>query len=99
MVVTSKLSKRTAAEKILQRKRIAQDKARARHWVERRRKENDSRAILPTAETTVIAIAVPSQDSQENSRVLQDLLTRRSALLLKLSELDIVIKVIQHTYN
>ena len=110
MVVTSK-PKRTAEEKIRQRKRIAQDKARARRWAEQRRNGRNARTILPTREPTIRAVAVPhqeptltavevpSQHTQENSRLLQDLFTRRSSILQELSEIAITIEAIQRTYS
>ena len=73
-----------------------QDKARARHWAEQKRKERNACAMLPSTEPSVTELAVPSQ---ENSMELQDLLTRCSALLLELSELDIVIKAIYRMCN
>ena len=75
MTVTQRKGKSTE-EKQANRLRIAQDKARARRWAERR-KEKTVRAI-PT-NTAITAVAVPC-DTNEKSSVLTDLLARRAAL-------------------
>jgi hypothetical protein len=82
-------------EKRANRARIAQYKARARRWAERR-KEKTVRAI-PT-NTAITAVAVPC-DTNEKSSVLTDLLARRAALLQELSEIDTALEVIRRTCN
>ena len=94
MTVTQRKGKSTE-EKQANRARIAQDKARARRWAERR-KEKTVRAI-PT-NTAITAVAVPC-DTNEKSSVLTDLLARRAALLQELSEIDTALEVIRRTCN
>ena len=94
MIVTQQKVKSTE-EKRANRVRIAQDKARARRWAERR-KEKTVRAI-PT-NTAITAVAVPC-DTNEKSSVLADLLARRAALLQELSEIDTALEVIRRTCN
>ena len=94
MTVTQRKGKSTE-EKQANRARIAQDKARARRWAERR-KEKTVRAI-PT-NTAITAVAVPC-DTNEKSSVLNDLLARRAALLQELSEIDTALEVIRRTCN
>ena len=94
MTVTQRKGKSTE-QKQANRARIAQDKARARRWAERR-KEKTVRAI-PT-NTAITAVAVPC-DTNEKSSVLTDLLARRAALLQELSEIDTALEVIRRTCN
>ena len=94
MAVTKPKGKSTE-ERAANRVRIAQDKARARRWAERR-KEKTVRAI-PT-NTAITAVAVPC-DTNEKSSVLTDLLARRAALLQELSEIDTALEVIRRTCN
>ena len=89
MAVTSSKGK-SIEERAANRERIAQDKARARRWAERRRKEKTVRAI--PANTTITAVAVPC-NTNEKSSVLNDLIARRVALLQELSEIDTAIEV------
>ena len=88
----------TPEEKQALRERITQDKARARRWAEQR-KERNALAILPTTRCTVTAITVSTQELQANDLVFQELLKKRLALVQELSELDIAIEVIRHTYS
>ena len=94
MTVTQRKGKSTE-EKQANRARIAQDKARARRWAERR-KEKTVRAI-PT-NTAITAVAVPCNTNEKFS-VLNDLLARRAALLQELSEIDTALEVIRRTCN
>ena len=94
MTVTQRKGK-SPEEKQANRLRIAQDKARARRWAERR-KEKTVRAI-PT-NTAITAVAVPCE-TNEKSSVLADLLARRAALLQELSEIDTALEVIRRTCN
>ena len=94
MTVTQQKGKSTE-EKIANQVRIAQDKARARRWAERR-KEKTVRAI-PT-NTAITAVAIPC-DTNKKSSVLTDLLARRAALLQELSEIDTALEVIRRTCN
>ena len=94
MTVTQRKGKSTE-EKRANRARIAQDKARARRWAERR-KEKTVRAI-PT-NTAITAVAVPC-NTNEKSSVLNDLLARRAALLQELSKIDTALEVIRRTCN
>lgn len=94
MTVTQQKGKSTE-EKRANRVRIAQDKARARRWAERR-KEKTVRAI--PANTAITAVAVPC-NTNEKSSVLNDLLARQTALLQELSEIDTALEVIRRTCN
>ena len=85
---------RTSTERQLNKQRIAEDKARAARWASRRRSQRNQ--DLPEA-ITAVGVTVEASVSPENT-VLQDLLSRRTALLEELKELDTAIAVIQRTY-
>ena len=97
----SKGTKRTPTERLLNKQRIAADKARAARWASRRRSVRNqeqpiavhSIEVQPSIEVPVAVLLPP-----ENP-VLQDLVTRRTALLKELAELDTAIAVITRTYT
>ena len=84
---------RTSTERQLNKLRIAEDKARAARWASRRRSQRNQ--DLPEA-ITAVGVTVEASVSPENT-VIQDLLSRRTALLEELKELDTAIAVIQRT--
>ena len=89
-----KKKKRTATERVENKRRIAEAKGRAARWAEQRRSQRNQ------ATTTATAIQVPRAQTvlpPENS-VLQDLKTRRTELLKELTGLDTAIAVIHNTY-
>ena len=85
---------RTSTERQLNKLRIAEDKARAARWASQRRLQHnqDLHEAITAVEVTVEASVSPA------NTVLQDLLSRRTALVQELKELDIAIAFIQKTY-
>ena len=102
--MTTNVSKgtiRTPTKRLLNKQRIAADNARAARWASRRRSVRNQEQLIavhsievqPSIEFPVAAI-LPLPESL----VLQDLVTRRTALLKELAELDTAIAIITRTY-
>ena len=90
MAVTNSKRKSTE-ERAANRERIAQDKARSRRWEERRRKE---KTVRGTATNTAITAVAVTNNTNEESSVLNDFIARQLVLLQELSEIDTAIEVI-----
>jgi hypothetical protein len=99
--------KRTPEERIANKQRIAQAKARALRWAQRRtlvrEQVTPTETVVPQAlRTDELVEQVNPQSLEEltpERAILQDLLSRRTALQQELSELDLTISVLRRTYS
>ena len=78
---------RTPTKRLENKQRIAADKDRAARWASQRRLQRDQ-VLLPT----VMAVHVPDHPVvlQPENLVLQDLLTRRAAIIKEFDNLTLV---------
>ena len=95
---TKKKVRLTPEERKANKQRITQAKVRARRYTERRRLKLDQvwREQVPLP--IVTAVHVPNIPLPPENLVLQDLLTKRVALIQELEKLDTAIAVINRTY-
>ena len=106
---TKKKIKRTPEERIANRQRIAQAKARALRWAQRRKLVREIDTPTETRASQALALRTNELVAQVNSEspgeltpeqtILQDLLLRRTALQQELTELDLTISVLKRTYS
>ena len=106
---TKKKIKRTPEERIANKQRIAQAKARALRWAQRRKLVRELDTPTETRAPQALTLRTDELVAQVNPEsleeltpkrtILQDLLSRRTALQQELSELDLTISVLRRTYS